>query len=120
MKTLLNKWFLFGCFFWLITLIARKTGQPIAYLNGYIGDAFAVPVIANISLWFQRVFIIRNNYYVLAKWHVVFIFFYLTILFEVILPCFSKRYTADFFDVLLYFIGSLLFYFVMNKPAKLF
>lgn len=116
MKTLLNKWFLIGCFTWLITLIARKTGHPIAYFNGYIGDAFAVPVIANISLWFQRVFIIRNNYYVLAKWHVIFIFFYLTILFEVVLPFFSNIYTADIFDVFLYLFGSFFFYLIMNKP----
>lgn len=119
MKTLLNKWFLIGCFSWLIVLTARKAGHPIPYLNGYLGDAFAVPVIANISLWFQRVLIIRNNYYVLAIWHVAFIFSYLTILFEAILPHFSKLYTADLFDVLLYLIGSLFFYFVMNKPANI-
>jgi len=116
MKTLLNKWFVAGCLTWAIVQFCRKTGQPFPYLNGYINDAFAIPVIANLGLWFQRVFIIKNNYYVLAPWHVLFITGYVSLVFEGILPLCSKTYTADWIDVLLYITGGLFFYFVMNKP----
>lgn len=105
-----------GFFIWLIALIARKSGHPLPYINGYIGDFFAVPVVANLGLWFQRVFIIKNNYYVLAKWQVFFIFAYISILFEGLLPHLSKIYTADLYDVALYLVGSLFFYLSMNKP----
>jgi len=116
MKTLQNKWFIVGCLTWAIVQITRKTGHPLPYINGYFDDAFAIPVIANLGLWFQRVFIIKNNYYVLAPWHVIFIVFYVSLVFEGILPLYSKTYTADLIDILLYITGGLFFYFVMNKP----
>jgi hypothetical protein len=117
MKTLLNPWFIAGCLIWVIVLTARKLGHPLSYINGYITDVFAIPVIANLGLWFQRVFIIKNNYYVLAPWHVIFIVLYLVLVFEILLPLLSKTYTPDWIDVLLYIIGGLFFYRVMNVPG---
>src|ERR1700753_826121 len=72
MKTLLNRWFIAGCLTWLIVISMRKLGHSIPIINGYINDAVAIPVIANLGLWFQRVFMIKNNYYVLAPGHIIF------------------------------------------------
>ena len=120
MKTLLNPWFITGCLTWLIVLTARKLGHPLPYINGHINDAFAIPVIANLGLWFQRVFIIKNNYYVLSPGHVIFIVVYVSLVFEGLLPLISKTYTADWMDVLLYIFGGLFFYKVMNRPLLIF
>jgi hypothetical protein len=117
MKTLLNKWFIASCLIWLIVITSRKMGHPLPIINGYIDDAIAIPVIANLGLWFQRVVIIKNNYYVLSKWHVVFIVAYVSLIFEGLLPLFSKTYTADWIDVLLYIIGGVFFDRVMNKAV---
>jgi hypothetical protein len=116
MKTLLNPWFIAGCLTWLIVLAARKTGHPLPLINGYVDDAFAIPVIANISLWFMRVIVIKNNYYVLSPSQVIFTVVYVSIVFEVLLPHVSKMYTADWIDVLLYVAGGVFFYAVINKP----
>lgn len=116
MKTLLNKWFIAGCLTWLVVFTSRKLHHPLPpFINGYIDDAFAIPVIANLMLCFQRVFIIKNNYYTLSIWHVVFIIAYVTLVFEVLLPLFSKTYTGDWIDALLYVFGGVFFYRVMNK-----
>jgi hypothetical protein len=117
MKTLLNPWFLAGCLIWLIVIILRKTGHPLPYINGFLTDAFAIPVIANLGLWFQRVFIYKSNYYVLSVWHVIFIVVYVSVVFEGILPWFSLKYTADWIDVALYCVGGIFFCFFMNKPV---
>jgi hypothetical protein len=117
MKTLLNPWFITGCIVWAIVITARKLGHPLPYINGNINDAFAIPVIANLGLWFQRVFIIKNNYYVLAPWHIIFIVGYVSFVFEGWLPLVSNAYTADWIDVLLYIIGGVFFCTVMNKPV---
>jgi hypothetical protein len=117
MRTLLNPWFIAGCITWVIVMITRKLGHPIPLLNGYIDDAFAVPVIANLALCFQRVIVIKSNYYVLSAGKVVFIVVYLGLVFEVLLPAISKRYTGDWIDAGLYVIGGFFFYFVMNKPV---
>ncbi|MES2108254.1 MAG: hypothetical protein V4577_05890 [Bacteroidota bacterium] len=118
MKTLLNKWFIAGCLVWLLVFITRKLGHPLPpYINGYATDAFAIPVIANLMLCFQRVAIIKSNYYTLSVWHVAFITAYVALVFEILLPAYSKTYTGDWIDVMLYAIGGIFFYKVMNKPV---
>jgi hypothetical protein len=119
MKTLLNPWFIAGCLVWLLVFVTRRIGHPLPYVNGYLSDAFALPVIANLGLWFQRVFIVRNNRYLLTPWHVLFVVVYVSIVFEWILPSISKKFTADWIDVLLYTIGGVFFYLVMNKEDRL-
>ncbi|MBS1521875.1 MAG: hypothetical protein JST50_12810 [Bacteroidetes bacterium] len=116
MKTLLNKWFIAGCLIWLVVTIMRRSGHPLPVLNGYIDDLLAIPVLANLGLWFQRVFVIRNNYYVLSPWHVAFIVIYVSVLFELTLPYYSKTYTGDWIDVILYLAGGLFFYKIINRP----
>jgi len=116
MKTLLNKWFVGGCLIWLVVTFLRRSGHPFPALNGYIDDLLAIPVIANLGLWFQRVFVIRNNYYVLSPWHVIFIVIYVSALFELVLPSYSKTYTGDWIDIALYMVGGIFFYQIINKP----
>lgn len=117
MKTLCNKWFLAFCVIWSVVFISRKLGHPLPYVNGYLTDLIAIPVIANLALWFQRVAIIRNNHYTLSAWRVAFITAYVTLVFEVILPLLSNIYIADWLDALLYAVGGLFFYKVMNQPV---
>jgi hypothetical protein len=97
-------------------MTTRKFHHPIPVFNGYIDDAFAVPVIASLALCFQRVVIIRSDYYVLSAGKVTFIVVYLALVFEVFLPLISKKYTGDWIDAGLYVVGGLFFYWVMNKP----
>ena len=91
MKTLLNPWFIIGCICWAIVIVFRKMGHPLPFVNGYLGDAFALPVIANLALWFQRVVTIKNNYYVLGPWQVTFMVAYVSVVFEGLLPWLSKN-----------------------------
>jgi len=116
MKTLVNKWFVGGCLIWLVVTVLRRSGHPLPLLNSYIDDLPAIPVIANLGLWFQRVFVIRSDYYVLSPWHVVFIVAYVSVLFELVLPYYSKAYTGDWLDVILYLAGGIFFYRIINKP----
>ena len=116
MKTLINKWFVGGCLIWLVVTILRRSGNPLPVFNGYLDDLLAIPVIANLGLWFQRVFVIRNNYYVLSSVHVTFIVVYVSVLFELVLPYYSKAYTGDWIDVTLYLAGGIFFYKIINKP----
>jgi hypothetical protein len=119
MKTLFNKWFIGGCLIWLVVTILRRSGHPLPVFNGYLDDLLAIPVIANLGLWFQRVFMIRNNYYVLSSVHVTFIVVYVSVLFELVLPYYSKAYTGDWIDVALYLAGGIFFYKIINKPIML-
>lgn len=118
MRTLTNKWFVTFSLIWLVVYVSRRLGHPIPFVNGYLTDLLAIPVIAQLGLWFQRRFIIKSDGYVLSVWHVVFIFAYVSVVFELILPHFSRKYTADCIDVVLYAIGGVFFYWVMNRPLS--
>ena len=117
MKTLLNRWFIAFCLIWSVLYFAKITHHPILFLNGYLADFLAVPVLANLGLWFQRIFIDKRSMYILKAGHVIFIVIYLSIAFEWLLPAYHpERFTGDWIDVLLYIIGGLFFFWVMNKP----
>ena len=117
MKTLLNPWFITFCIMWSILYLARITHHPVLYLNGHLGDFMAVPVLANLGLWFQRIFIAKRSTYVLKAGHVIFIVLYLSIAFEWLLPKYHPEiFTGDWIDVLLYIVGGVFFLKLMNKP----
>jgi hypothetical protein len=116
LKTLLNPWFVIGCIVGVTMFILRR--MPVAiphYFNNYLTDLFAIPVIANTGLWFMRVAIVKNNHYKLSPGQVIFIVLYVSLIFEVVLPHFSERYTGDLMDVLMYVLGGVFFQFTMNK-----
>ncbi|RYY06015.1 MAG: hypothetical protein EOP43_07510 [Sphingobacteriaceae bacterium] len=111
MKTLLNPWFIFFCGIWAVMYFAKITNHPVLMLNGHLTDLLAVPVIANLGLWFQRIFSDKNSMYVLKSGHVIFIVIYTSVVFEGLLPLYyPKKFTGDWLDVLLYVFGGFFFY----------
>ena len=117
MKTLLNPLFIGFCVAWAILYLARITHHPVLYLNGHLPDFLAVPVLATLGLWFQRIFIYKRSTYVLTAGHVIFIVLYLSVVFEWLLPKYHPEiFTGDWTDVLLYIVGGCFYFKVMNKP----
>lgn len=117
MKTLLNRWFLCFCAVWVAFYLSKINQHPIPLLSGHLTDFLAVPVIANLGLWFQRIFIAKRSTYVLKAGHVIFIVLYIAFIFEWLLPkYYPQKFTADWTDVLLYILGGLFFLWRMNKP----
>lgn len=81
----------------------------------YLLDCLAVPVLANLGLWFLR-FILQNDLLVLKPWHLLFVIFSVSLFFEILMPIYKPyRYTADIYDVICYFFGGLFFWLVINK-----
>jgi hypothetical protein len=119
MKTLLNPWFIVFCSIWAVLYFARITHHPVLYLNGHLGDFLAVPVLANLGLCFQRIFIDKRSTYVLKPGHLVFIVLYLSIAFEWLLPKYHpETFTGDWTDTVLYVIGGVFFWLIINKPIS--
>ena len=87
-------------------------------LNDHLTDLIAVPVIASLGLTFQRMVMNKPNACCLKAGHVLFIIVYTAFVFEFWLPRHSVKYTADAWDVLMYFLGGVFFWFVMNRPLR--
>lgn len=61
----------------------------------------------------------RNSDFELSLVQILIGFLYFSTLFEVALPLYNSKYTADWLDVLMYGIGSLIFI-VIQKIQKIY
>lgn len=117
MKTLSNYWFIAFCLVWLLIKTSRNFGLSIPGFNNHLTDLLAIPVISNLALAFQRKFIEKSEIYCLKPGHILFIVAYTALVFEFILPRYSDNYIADILDVLMYVLGGLIFWSLMNRPV---
>src|SRR5688572_12226839 len=83
-----------------------KTGFTIPLLQHYLNDLLCMPLVLTVTVFLQRSFFYRTSGYVLTSYQVGLAMAYFSLAFEVILPLFMPRYTADIFDVLAYSLGG--------------
>ena len=116
MKTLTNFYFIGFSLIWLTIYTSNLFGHQFYWLiQFYLLDLIAVPILAQIGLWWMRLIKGKRNE-LLSIWHIAFIVLSLSFVFEFYMPKHQTRYTADVWDILMYFLGGFFFYFVMNKP----
>lgn len=116
MKTLLQPYFLIllslSSTVYLFQITSTKIPQVV---NNYFNDLVCLPIVLTICLCSVRI-IKRNNIIALNSYEVVSVFILYSILFELVFPTFLERYTCDYWDILMYFLGSCIFYILWNKP----
>lgn len=99
------------CLAWSVIHICRYLHHPIPLANDHLTDFIAVPAMAHLTLMFTRRFIVRNRHYSYPLGYLLFIAFYVSVIFEWIMPHVSSRYTGDWWDVASYFAGSIFYYY---------
>lgn len=87
-------------------------------INSHLADLLALPLQLTMVLWLMRRFYFRQpafvlpNSWIAASWAVVAVWF------ELIMPRYNPRMTADPLDVAAYTLGGLVFWRWMNRPAR--
>lgn len=111
-----------GQIFFYIFLCIFFTNQIVDYLGfslpiiqSYLDDLLCFPVVLYIVLIVHRRWRLKNENYTLPILHIVISISFFILIFEIIFPLISVRYTADLLDILAYGIGSTFFYLFMNK-----
>lgn len=113
-----SKWFSLFFSTYIFLYVMNKLGYIFpAPIQFYLADLLAVPVIATLSMWFTR-WATQKRDFILPGWQVIFTVLLLTVLFEILLPLKMNRYTADPVDVLMYSLGGMFYWKVMNTPAS--
>jgi len=113
-KNLLVVNFVINCVIGLGIYLAQKTGVLLpVFINNYINDFLIIPIVLSICLFVLRLTRGDINFKIPLTLVLLLCIAY-SIFFEVILPKTHYRYTADVFDVFLYFLGGLWF-FVLQK-----
>lgn len=110
MKPLVNPYFIVSTLLYLVIYLTNLSGfsfPPI--IRNYYADLLCLPVLLPLVLWtLQRMK--RTPNLTLNKMMIIFAWLYVSVLFEFILPHFSHQYTADYWDIMMYGIGALVFH----------
>lgn len=108
MKNSISFGFLLGLAAWALIIVLREKGIVIPLISNHLTDFITLPMYAYLMEY------IMNN---LLRYHwqpdLSFIFsstVYLSILFEVVCPMFSEKFTGDLWDVLAYSAGGIIYY----------
>ncbi|QHL88866.1 hypothetical protein GU926_16095 [Nibribacter ruber] len=84
-----------------------------AWIRFYLDDLLCLPLILNVSLLVMR--LLHGPHFRLTPHQVGIAVVYYAMAFEVVLPLFMPRYTADLTDAFLYAIGGWFFHKYLNK-----
>jgi predicted neutral ceramidase superfamily lipid hydrolase len=119
MNLLKNKLFLLSSLLFTINqLLEKGFGIFIPFVHAYLDDILCMPVVLTLTLFLIRK-IIKTPDYQLSKKQIIFALIYFSVVFEVFLPQYSEKYTADILDVMAYVIGAIIFYKFINLKNSL-
>lgn len=118
MKLLLNPFFLLAIGLYLVNRFLLPVLDLTQYRVPYLNDILALPVVLTVTLWLQQKLFPRSCRLRLNAAQVVFAVIYFAVFFEGILPALSDRYTRDYWDMLAYAVGGIIYYFLLNPHPK--
>ncbi|MGY6558961.1 MAG: magnesium citrate secondary transporter [Nitritalea sp.] len=103
--------------FWINQYLERGLEIHLPYVHAYGDDLLAMPVVFGLTLQVYRWFHPLREAFIFTPIQLLVGLLYFSLLFEVLLPRYSSTYTADPWDVLCYTLGTLYFYYLLNRPA---
>lgn len=110
-----NPLFVVCCILFWVNQWIERSGIVLPFIHAYADDLLAMPVVLGITLQVMRWLYPGGGLLVFSWLHVLVGWLYFSLLLEGLLPLLSNTYTADPWDVLCYGIGSLTFYFWINR-----
>lgn len=113
----LSVWFYLGLLVWLTIYILRRNNIIIPYINGYLTDLIAVPMYCYCVEFITNFFSTSKRE--LKRKDIISSIFYLSLIFEIICPYISDKFTSDPFDVICYTIGGFTYYFLRKRRNKI-
>jgi hypothetical protein len=87
----------------------------IPFLNNYLDNLLAMPVILTL-LWAERRWLFnKGDHYHLPIFEGVIATIYIIIIGEWLFPALSHRFTSDWLDIPFYLLGTVLFYVLIER-----
>ena len=99
-----------------INQVFDHTGVYIPFVHAYLDDVLTIPLSATLILFVQRFVTYRSPAYTLPMWQVVFLWAVFSVWFEWYLPQQSAAFVRNWWDILAYAVGGVLFVWKLNKP----
>jgi len=111
--------------YFLLTLLTFAGVQTLKYFSihapdwvfFYLNDFLTIPIVATFCL--HAVWFIKRDRSLRLSFSTIFSLVVMySVYFEIYLPTVSERYTGDILDIICYFAGGLIFYFLQSFPLK--
>lgn len=110
--------------FWVLGLgilhqiVEKLLHIHLYFIDSYFDDLIAIPFISSMILFIENQFVYKNHMRRHSLLTLFIIFISTSVLFEIIFPQIDNSIIADKFDVMLYFIGFVGYYWIQKKPQK--
>ncbi|MCT4581561.1 MAG: hypothetical protein N4A35_09105 [Flavobacteriales bacterium] len=104
----------FSVVYLFVQLFRKLEVQLPELLNSYGTDLLFMPLLLSFALWMTRL-IKRDHALTLTLPMLLVTFLFVSFIFEYYLPARSSIYTADKIDVVMYFLGGIIFYYLQNR-----
>ncbi|MVN90598.1 hypothetical protein [Mucilaginibacter aquatilis] len=99
----------------LTVYFAKKTHVALPeFVSYYLNDLLIVPLTALITRTVMRL-IFGAKTLILTTGQVLYIVIFYSVIFELILPFYIQRYTADSADVMMYTLGGIFYLLIINR-----
>ena len=104
--------------FLLNLLLINFSSNLPSFFSSYLNDLLCLPIVLSICFFIIRSFG-KNRSLKISFFTAFSLAALYAVYFEFYLPEVTTRYTSDVIDVLLYFVGAIIFWLVQSsKPAK--
>lgn len=112
-----NPLFLVACVLFSIHQVIEKIlCHPIPLLDNYLDTLLCMPIFLG-CLLIERRWLYKKPNFTFTAFEVGFMLIVLSIIFEIVFPWLSPNFTADWWDVLLYAVGGIVFYRFINLDS---
>lgn len=98
--------------------ILKHNGIYIPLISDYLIDLICIPLVLGWIKMFTDKLSIQNFQWGILP--IVIAVIYFSIVFEFIMPNFSDQYTQDYWDILFYTIGGIIFYYLIKDSSTTF
>lgn len=104
-----------GC---LHQVLQKILHVKIEWADNYADDLLAVPFISSCVLLMENFIIYKEHKRTHSFAQLLFLFVFISVVFEFIIPIYSTFYTYDIWDIVFYFLGFILYFFAKKNLDK--
>lgn len=116
MEILRSPVFIICCFlFGAHQALQKLLHIPVPFVDLYLDNLLAMPIILTLLLAERRILFKRGRSYRLPLLDVVVATIYVVFIAEIVFPLLSDKFVTDWWDVLFYGLGSMLFLLTINR-----
>lgn len=118
-QMLVRPWFIGMLLLFSIHQIMQKVlGVNVLLLDSFLDPLLFMPILLHLVLGERRFLFKKGSYYILSWKQIICILVFVSVICEFLFPSWNDSFTMDYWDILCYAIGALLFGLYFNNPLK--